>query len=144
VLPLALALCDAFGASILLTHVVDSRMVVPATVPTIELPSPTELQDAANKLLAEVASKCGDVKVETEVVTGVPHREIVTSTEQDGVDLVILSTHGRTGLAHAVLGSTTEKVVRTAGCPVMTFRPERMRQTSAQESAEPTPTAQPA
>ena len=112
--------------------------------PTVQIPSDAELHDAANILLADVAAKCEGVKVDTEVVTGIPHREIVMSTEQDGVDLVILSTHGRTGLAHALLGSTTEKVVRTAACPVMTFRPERMRRSAAQESAEPSPTAQPA
>ena len=53
---------------------------------------------------------------------GEPHSEIVAAAEELATDLIVLSTHGRTGIAHVFLGSTAEKVVRHAGCPVLIVR----------------------
>jgi universal stress protein A len=58
----------------------------------------------------------------TAVVTGVPYEEIIrVATEQES-SLIIIGTHGRTGLDHLIFGSTAERVVRSAPCPVMTIR----------------------
>src|ERR1043166_8715348 len=54
--------------------------------------------------------------------TGSPAQVIVDSAKSARADLIIMSTHGRTGLAHILLGSVTEKVVRGASCPVLTLR----------------------
>ncbi|EHK02150.1 UspA domain protein [Candidatus Haloredivivus sp. G17] len=51
---------------------------------------------------------------------GIPHREINTYTEENSVDLIIMGTHGRTGLDRVLVGSNTEKIVRTSEVPVMT------------------------
>jgi universal stress protein A len=57
---------------------------------------------------------------------GAPFLEIVTAAHSDGVDLVVLGTHGRSGLAHVLMGSVAERVVRKAHCPVLTIRhPDR-------------------
>lgn len=53
---------------------------------------------------------------------GVPNLEIVRVAEEEGFDLIVICTHGHTGLRHAFLGSVTEKVVRQAPCPVLTVR----------------------
>lgn len=58
------------------------------------------------------------------VVEGSPKVEIIRYAHTQNIDLVVLSTHGRTGLAHVVMGSVAESVVRTAPCPVLTVRPE--------------------
>jgi nucleotide-binding universal stress UspA family protein len=55
-----------------------------------------------------------------------PAEEIVNYAATNGIDLIVLGTHGRGGMAHLLLGSVAEKVVRTAPCPVLTVRhPER-------------------
>ena len=59
---------------------------------------------------------------EVEVATGHPADAIVRVAQERGADLIVMGTHGRTGLQHVLLGSVAEKVVRTAPCPVLTVR----------------------
>jgi universal stress protein A len=54
---------------------------------------------------------------------GVPYQRILETAAAEQVDLIVMATHGRTVLAHLVLGSVAERVVRTAPCPVLTIRP---------------------
>ena len=58
----------------------------------------------------------------TKVSTGRPYDEILQYALQSSIDLIVLATHGRGGIAHALLGGTAEKVVRKAPCPVLTVR----------------------
>jgi nucleotide-binding universal stress UspA family protein len=58
----------------------------------------------------------------TKTLMGRPFQEIVRYARDNNIDLIVLSTHGRGGLAHVLVGSTTEKVVRKAHCPVLTVR----------------------
>jgi nucleotide-binding universal stress UspA family protein len=60
----------------------------------------------------------------TRVLIGRPFAEVVRFALENSIDLIILATHGRGGFAHALLGSTTEKIVRKAHCPVLTVRAE--------------------
>jgi nucleotide-binding universal stress UspA family protein len=62
------------------------------------------------------------VRVEHFTLEGLAADEILTFAEEKGVDLIIMATHGRTGVRHLLLGSMTEKVVRTAPCPVLAVR----------------------
>jgi universal stress protein A len=68
-----------------------------------------------------------EIPTELLVRAGRPHEEIVAAAESLGIDLIILSTHGRTGLEHALLGSTAERVVRYAPCPVFVVRQRNAR-----------------
>jgi len=61
-----------------------------------------------------------DSNVVTEVIKGIPHREITDYANEKEIDLIVMGTHGRTGLDRILLGSVTEKVVRTSKVPVMT------------------------
>jgi glycine betaine transporter len=63
--------------------------------------------------------------IETEILVlpGVPFLEIIRVARLKGVDLIVMATHGRTGLSHALMGSVTEKVVRKSSCPVLSIRP---------------------
>ena len=54
---------------------------------------------------------------------GSPSLKIVETAEAEHVDLIVMATHGRTGLSHLMVGSVAERVVRTAPCPVLTIRP---------------------
>ena len=56
------------------------------------------------------------------VTTGSPYVEIIRAAEQEEIDLVVIATQGHSGLTHAILGSTAEKVVRRAPCPVLVIR----------------------
>jgi universal stress protein A len=58
------------------------------------------------------------------VLEGSPKVEIIQYARKENIDLIVLATHGRTGLAHVLMGSVAETVVRTAPCPVLTVRPE--------------------
>jgi nucleotide-binding universal stress UspA family protein len=75
------------------------------------------------KALAETAGVTG---VETATAVGEPAHEIVAFATEQHADLVVLGTHGRTGLSHALMGSVAERVVRKAPCPVLTVRPPKV------------------
>lgn len=62
------------------------------------------------------------LKVGMEIDVGAAHEQIVVKAEQANVDLIVMSTHGRTGLGHILIGSVTEHVVRQAKCPVLSIR----------------------
>ncbi len=73
------------------------------------------------------AEQLGAPKVSATKAIGVPFVEIVRFAREGSFDLIIMGTHGRTGLKHALLGSVAEKVVRKAPCPVLTVRPKTSR-----------------
>ena len=80
--------------------------------------------------LAEfVKESCADfldqLKVKEVVEVGVPYRDIVRKAADENADLIVMSTHGRTGLEQVMLGSVTAKVVARATCPVLSLRPAR-------------------
>jgi nucleotide-binding universal stress UspA family protein len=87
-----------------------------------------ELAEAARAHLEEwkgIASSLGVPGVEAVTAVGEPAAEIVTHAREKAFDLVVVGTHGRTGLTHALMGSVAERVVRKASCPVLTVRPPK-------------------
>jgi len=86
-----------------------------------------ELLDGCKKAVAEfLRKKMSDltqkVKVREEADFGTAYEKIVEKAEAEAVDMIVMSTHGRTGVGHMLLGSVTEQVVRRAGCPVLSVR----------------------
>ena len=69
-----------------------------------------------------MADTTGDTKVRTLLRDGEAHEQVLACAKEVGADLVVMGTHGHTGLKHAFLGSTAEKVVRLSECPVLTVR----------------------
>ena len=122
-LPLAASACKDFGASLILMHVVDTRVEYPMFAPTAAHPHVEELRRSAQKQMKSMAESLEDLSPDVAVITGVPHHEIIETARFGNIDLLVMATHGRSGLAHALLGSTTEKVVRSVPCPVLTMRP---------------------
>jgi universal stress protein A len=68
--------------------------------------------------------KGSNIQIETSQRLGTPYEEIVKFAKEKEVDLIVIATHGYTGLKHFLLGSTTERVVRLAPCPVLVVRQE--------------------
>jgi nucleotide-binding universal stress UspA family protein len=123
----ALELADAFGAKLLLLHVVEPppypvEGVMPSGLGGTML---DDLERQAGRELAQMLPETPGRKVEVtrRVVVGIPYRKIIEVAEEEKSDLIVMTTHGRTGLSHLVMGSVTEKIVRTAPCPVLTIRP---------------------
>jgi nucleotide-binding universal stress UspA family protein len=77
---------------------------------------------AADKLAGVAAEELPGLHVTTEVLVGAPAREIVAKAAELEADLIVLATHGRSGLGHALMGSVAERVVRAAPCSVLTIR----------------------
>lgn len=78
-----------------------------------------------DNIAAQRLSKCGDV--EQIVCRGEPYREIVKFAQEKNVDLIVISTHGRTGILHVLMGSVAEKIVRYSPVPVLTVKPEKLQ-----------------
>ncbi|HYD52207.1 MAG TPA: universal stress protein [Gemmatimonadaceae bacterium] len=86
-----------------------------------------ELADQSARHLGEwrkQAEALGAPLVNVETVVGEPAAEILTYARERKLDLLVLGTHGRTGLEHALMGSVAERVVRKARCPVLTVHPQ--------------------
>lgn len=117
-------LASGIGAHLHLAHVLPLPM--PAMpVPELGLapqeailPPTARLSTDARDALFRLAGDLG-IDAGVHVVSGTAAREIVSLAEELGVDLIIMGTHGRTGLAHLLLGSVAERVVRTAHLPVL-------------------------
>jgi nucleotide-binding universal stress UspA family protein len=75
------------------------------------------------KALAEVKPTDPKVKCEHHLVTGEPPKALLRFADDNDVDLIVMGTHGRTGLKRLFMGSVAETVVRRAHCPVLTYRP---------------------
>jgi universal stress protein A len=114
----AIPLARQFDADLTLLHVLQ-----PYT-PILEMaPVDVETVDDAKKQLAGLQRIIPEAVPSTTVVRGGdPHLEIIKLAKEFGIDLIILSTHGRTGVERVLLGSSAEKVVRYAGCPVLVVR----------------------
>ena len=91
-----------------------ARLHVVHVVPPVTDPGPPDALPAA---LADIGA---GVEAVTAVVFGRPAREILAYAARHGIDMIVMGTHGRTGMTRALLGSVAEAVVRRAGCPVLT------------------------
>jgi universal stress protein A len=126
----AIEIAGQFKAAIFLVHAVS------LVAQFGEVPLPVDLyqdqQRAALARLNEIAGqKLNGIEHKTTVYAGDVAGSILRAIEQFQPDLVVMATHGRTGLAHFVLGSVAEAVVRRASCPVLTIRSEKPRARSS-------------
>lgn len=85
------------------------------------LPEPD--RGALEKMLAAVVPDDPAVRFEHRLLFGNPAEELVSLAKRENADLIVMSTHGRTGLMRMLMGSVAELVVRKAPCPVLTFKP---------------------
>jgi universal stress protein A len=122
----ARTLAERFGASLHLLHVLedpDTGGVSESFIVTSPTWRTTLLDDARSRLSHRIkARESALVHTTGEVIVGNAAETIVDYAATRNADLIVMGTHGRTGLAHVLFGSVAETVVRTATCPVLTVR----------------------
>ncbi|MFC1889388.1 universal stress protein [Thermodesulfobacteriota bacterium] len=115
----ALTLADRYGATVELLHVTEVSAYAEDNVGEAENSYEGRLRARLDEI---VASTDTDVSIETRMAAGVPYAEIINRAKAMPADLIVIGTHGRTGMKHLLIGSVAEKVVRTASCPVLSVR----------------------
>lgn len=126
----ALEIAEKFGAELVIINVMDSRIVASAEMAYLDEKFLNMVQqnakDEANKIFSRLGRECqqAGIKYSSQMLSGIPFEQIIDFATDNKVDIIIMGTHGRTGLARMLLGSTAEKVIRKAHCPVLTVRPD--------------------
>ncbi|EEF62863.1 universal stress protein [Pedosphaera parvula] len=124
----ALPLAEKFGAKIILVHVIEptfypDNVMIPAETEEVNAIMASEGRKMLDQLGAEkIKSGIDSQKI---ITTGRPYNEIIQAAASQHADLIIMATHGYTGLKHMFMGSTAERVVRHAPCPVLVVRERR-------------------
>jgi nucleotide-binding universal stress UspA family protein len=122
----AVSFAKQFQSSIILIYVIEPIVYPPDfSMGQIVLPSvDNEIYPRAVEELEKLAASEAppEIKVKTIIKTGKPFIEIIETAKEESVDLIIIASHGSSGVEHMLFGSTAEKVVRKAPCPVLTLR----------------------
>ncbi len=120
-------LAGRFGASLHVLHVADNIYLraygpePPVILPTLQ----NDVEEAARKRLADLlidSDRSGPPTTPVVITSSAPAFAIVDYARDNNIDLVVMGTHGRKALAHVMMGSVAERVVRMAPCPVLTVR----------------------
>ncbi len=122
---LAIPLAEAFGAELYVIHVVPAiPYLEPRPTYHFDVPEYERLlhEDAERQMAALVNDLQTRVAVHSILAHGDVAEQILRTAEEKDVDLIVITTHGRTGWRHLVFGSIAEKIVRLAHCPVLTVR----------------------
>lgn len=123
---LALNMAHKYSAKLVMLHVINEPVDLRGFyVPHISFEKlEEEIEQGAQKLMESFCRQhLGDYEnYQTLIVPGLPYEQIIQQAQKLSADLVILGTHGRTGLDHVLFGSTAEKVVRKCPLPVLTVR----------------------
>ena len=126
-LPHALKLAAENSAELVVLHVLFPVVLYP--IPEVVGAAWDQLERAGKAELHRITKKLQDqmpkLRVHSALAQGVPFDQILRAAKRLRCDLIVLATHGRTGLRHVLMGSVAENVVRRAPCPVLTVRPPR-------------------
>jgi nucleotide-binding universal stress UspA family protein len=124
----AVPLAEKFGASLHLVYVVEptiypadlgfGQVVLPGVEDELREKGGDELESLIER---EIGTR---VRATSAVRSGNPHQEILREAEEKGVDMIVVATHGHSGVEHMLFGSTADRIVRKSKVPVLTIRPE--------------------
>jgi nucleotide-binding universal stress UspA family protein len=106
------------GATLLIVHVVEPPLDQVYYMP------PDYSHSEVRRELESVVPAFKDVKYEQRLLTGIAADEILRVSNEEGVDLIVMGTHGRTGWMRLLMGSVAQAVMRRAPCPVLTLKSE--------------------
>jgi nucleotide-binding universal stress UspA family protein len=115
-----------FNSELVLIYVVEPVIYPPdfsmgqLTLPAINLDVDKRASEELEKLANSEIEKT--IKVKTLIKPGKPFVEIIDTAREENIDLIIIATHGHSGMEHILFGSTADKVVKKAPCPVLTIR----------------------
>ncbi len=126
----ALDIARQYRAKIFLLHVIDESIqqctmeycLTDEVMKEIEESSQTKSSEKLREEVDRVAKNAADVEIETILKRGIPYEEILSMQDAGNVDLIVIASHGRTGIKRILIGSVAEKVMRGARCPVMLVR----------------------
>lgn len=120
----AIDIAETYGATVHALYVIDLKEVnaIEHTFDTTEYTE--EFRSQGESVLEDLEDRAADagVDIETVLEEGIPHEVILDYSEDEDMDLIVMGTHGRTGLDRYLVGSVTEKVVRLSDVPVLTTR----------------------
>jgi universal stress protein A len=120
----ASALAVQFQATLILVHVVEFSFVG-SEFGAVELSQiEADMRENGRKQMETLAQKLVDPRLQIKMIiaSGRPSIEIIETARDEAIDLIVIATHGHSSLAHVILGSTVERVVRHASCPVLVVR----------------------
>jgi nucleotide-binding universal stress UspA family protein len=122
----AIELASIFDAELKLLHVVELPFLPSyslAGVPDLSLPV-EQVEENAKEHMEELVKECRRKyeRVTGDLRTGAPFLEIIGYARDEDADMIVVGTHGRSGLSHMLIGSVAEKIVRKAPCPVLTVK----------------------
>ncbi len=111
-------------AKLYLLHIIDIRSFSEGLdAMSKQIPDEETLEQLRTKLLDCIPEEIrDDMDIEATVIQGIPFAEIISTAKEKEIDMIVIGSHGRTGISHMMLGSVSEKVVRKAPCPVLTVR----------------------
>jgi universal stress protein A len=119
-LELAFSLARDHGARVVLLHVVEPPFY--GGEPLMPIVTSGDLRAEAENWFATLPKSHGDIETKHVIVEGEPTSEILGVAAQERADLIVLGTHGRTGIQRFLMGSVAEKVIRQAQCPVLAVK----------------------
>jgi nucleotide-binding universal stress UspA family protein len=133
-LPYAASLARQMNARLVCLHVVETAMppvgyaAVAEPLPVVDIGG--QLEESATRELPKLGAReeCAGLDVEEVLVHGDAAGEIVRVAREREIDLIVISSHGRTGWGRMIFGSTAESVVRHAHCPVLVVKPKGSEQ----------------
>jgi universal stress protein A len=117
-----------FGAELLILYVIEPIYYATPSDMYVASPNVAMLLDEQRRIGIQQLARIGNdlkkkgTRFRTLIKGGAPAQMIADTAKRAGADMIVMATHGRTGLAHMFMGSVAEKVVRTAACPVLTVR----------------------
>jgi nucleotide-binding universal stress UspA family protein len=123
----ALELARGWGAEVTVYHLANAAELASYKASSMEDLLSKHRQILEQFLNDSFAELLPLVEVRQKVEIGSPATSILEEAEREGSDLIVMSTHGRTGLAHMLMGGVTEQVVRNASCPVFSIHPPQPR-----------------
>ncbi|MCF6157681.1 MAG: universal stress protein [wastewater metagenome] len=121
----AIEIAERYQSKLILMHVLDIRVydIHESELYGVGVMDNDTIERLKDKMLNYVKEDIGSrIPIEAVVVQGIPFIEIVKAAEEYQIDLIVMGTHGRTGISHALMGSIAEKVVRKSPCPVLTVK----------------------
>jgi nucleotide-binding universal stress UspA family protein len=120
-----LELARGWGAEVTVYLVANAAELASYKASSLEDLLAKQQQALSGFLNEHFAELLPSVEVHEKVEIGSPATNIIAEAENQGSDLIVMSTHGRNGLAHVLMGSVTEQVVRNSGCPVFSVHPPK-------------------
>lgn len=122
----AIELNKTFGARLYILHILQditdfsefnlSPTILPQLYAEFEQNATSKLEDIVNTIIPR------DMTCDTYIIHGVPFFEIIQFSKDECIDLIVIGSHGRTGIRHVLFGSTAEKVIKKSACPVLTIK----------------------